>query len=128
MAGKQSVFFVIDNSGAKTGFCVNVYKTPKCVQPGSLVTVSIQRCKLLSKLSKGQLFRAVVVQINRSLFRGLGYYVKFNKNGVVLLKRFERAPFANRIAKYIVAETREQGFNRVAALSLGLFLNLCTLS
>jgi ribosomal protein L14 len=115
----QTIFFIIDNSGGRTGKCINIFKS-KIIKPGVLVTISIQRYKNNTRVKHGQVYRAIVVQVKKTIFRNSGYSVSFNKNAIVLLKKLERSPIANRISKYLVHETKINGFSRVASLALGL--------
>jgi large subunit ribosomal protein L14 len=119
MGSRQMIFFVIDNSGGRTAICINVYGS-KFVKPGSLVILSLRSNKLISKIKKGTVCRAVVVQLVKHVFRRSGYQLSFNKNAVVILKKLERSPLGNRVSRHMFREVRYNGFGRVASLGLGL--------
>lgn len=118
MGSRQMLFFIVDNSGGRTAICINVYGS-KFAKPGSLIILSIRSNKLISKVKKGNIFRGVVVQLKKTVFRKSGYTISFNKGAVVLLKKLERTPIGNRVSRYMFQEVRNH-FGRVASLGLGL--------
>lgn len=96
MIHKQSTLHIVDNSGARTGLCIS---TPLgfVAGVGDKILLSIQSCSTSSKVKKGELFKAVIVRLKKSLLRGDGAFFSFQTNSVVLLNNQE-LPLAKRIS------------------------------
>lgn len=95
MIRKQSILKVVDTSGVRTVLCIS---TPKgfIATTGDKILVSIQSTVPSSKLNKGELSKAIIVALKKSLQRSDGSYYLFQTNNVVLLNSQE-LPFAKRI-------------------------------
>jgi large subunit ribosomal protein L14 len=92
---KQSILYIVDNSGARTGLCIS---TPLgfIARVGDKILLSVQSCSTASKIKKGELTKAVIVRLKKCSQRNDGSSFAFQTNGVVLLNSQE-LPVAKRI-------------------------------
>ena len=124
MIFRESLLRVADNSGARLVRCVGL--TPPFAREGDLITVSVVRCRPRSRVSRGQLCRAVVAQCRRPSSRWGGVGVGFRSNRVVLLRRPENSraeplPLGTRLLRPLSLAVRRRGFARLLLLAPALF-------
>jgi large subunit ribosomal protein L14 len=125
MIQAQTLLKIIDNSGAKSAKCFKVLggSNKKSANVGDFIVVAIQqvraRGKYKSKVEKGEVFRAVVVQTKSKIKRYDGHQIKFDINAAVLLNKQEN-PIATRILNPVTQELRTQKLMKVGILSAGL--------
>lgn len=78
---------VVDNSGVFRARCIHIYKKAKQASPGDKVLVAARGVRTLSKVKKGQIFKALVVCCPfRQRFLG-GHFTQATVSSVVLLKK-----------------------------------------
>jgi len=82
----KSLLFVSDNSGAKMASCIKILKpiNAKYANIGDIVKVSIKK-NSLSKIKKGSIYNALIIRTKSGIFRKNGFFLKFNKNCIILL-------------------------------------------
>ena len=95
MIRKQSILYVADNSGARTGLCVS---TPIgfIANIGDKVLLSIQSGSTAAKVKNGELVKATIVRLKKSSPRRDGSSFAFQTNAAVLLNTQE-LPLSKRI-------------------------------
>jgi large subunit ribosomal protein L14 len=125
MIQSQTLLKIIDNSGAKTARCIKVLggSRKRSASVGDIIVVAVQqvrsRGKYKSKVKKGEVFRAVIVQTKSKINRYDGHKIKFDINAAVLLNKQEK-PISTRILSPVTQELRTQKLMKVAVLSTGL--------
>jgi len=79
---------VIDNSGAKFGRCIGVYKNQACARLGDIILLTIKKVRPNKKVKKGEKHKAMVIRIKDERSRNLGSHsIWCETNAVVLLKK-----------------------------------------
>ena len=124
MIQPQTILSVSDNSGAKTVKCIKVLKKIKR-NPGYLGDVLIvsiselrNKFKTRSKVSKGDLYKAVLLRTKYSRIRKEGFSLYFRENSVCLLNKLNK-PIANRVLGPIPKELRNKSYMKLANISSG---------
>lgn len=125
MLFKGSHLRVVDNSGVRLAKCIHIFKTP-VARPGSLIVVSIRKVHPSRRVKKGEVYPAVVVQSKFASRKFSSSFTSFNQNSIVLLKKGDVLPYANRISHFIAEEVRFKGFYKIASLAPGLLLSKYT--
>ena len=120
MVGQETILKVLDNSGALTAKVFRILKRRVGVV-GSMVLVSIKTFKTGKKVSKGEVYKGVVICTRNSIRRDSGHYLSFNCNGVVLWRRKEDAPVGTRIRSKVPLELRFLGHLKILLLAEGTF-------
>lgn len=113
----ESVVKVVDNSGGLRLKCIRVLDYRTAAVPGILILASAKQVKPHKKVRKGAMYKCVVVQTRRGVGRLTGSYVKSDRNAVVILRRRENLPIANRLYSWVFWEVRDVGYLRVATLA-----------
>ena len=70
---------------------------------------------------KGDIFSALILTNCFNLRRITHYYLRFNLNTVILLKKNEPVPFSNRMVGPVPRELRRLGFTRVTSMASNVF-------
>ena len=102
MIQPQTILKVADNSGAKTVKCLKVLGgfKKKYAYLGDIIVVSIQKLrnksKKTSKVSKGEVYRALVIRTKNKFSRKNGSAFFLNENSVILLNK-QGNPTATRV-------------------------------
>jgi len=88
MIQQQTILKVADNSGAKTVKCIKVlggFKR-KVAFLGDLIIVSIQhlrnKSRNMSKVTKGEVYKAIIVQKKKKISKNDGSFYFFFENAV----------------------------------------------
>lgn len=85
MIQSQTSLKVIDNSGAKVVNCIKVLGglKKKTATIGDIIIVSIKELrnknKLISKVKKGNIYKAVIIRIKKKYYRKDGSFFFFRK-------------------------------------------------
>ncbi len=116
MGLKLAKFKCLDNTGVQLVKCIHLYKL-RVVQPCSIILITIKKVLPHRKLTKGQVFKAVVVRLLKKTQRISGITVCYNQNSVVLLKKNELIPIGTRIYGSVFFENRIYGFMKIVTLS-----------
>jgi len=88
MIYKQTKLKIVDNSGAKILKIFHLLKyssSQNYSQSGELVLGSIIKYKVNKKVSKKQIYKALVITSKRNIFRKNGIFVKFDENRGILV-------------------------------------------
>jgi len=125
MIQQESILKVVDNSGAKKVKCIKVLGgfKKRYAGLGDIIVVSVQRLrkksKKTSKVLKGGVFRALVVQ-TKSVYQkkdGLSFLLK--ENSVVLINK-QGNPIGTRVLGPIPKLLKKKKFLKFVSLSVGL--------
>jgi large subunit ribosomal protein L14 len=112
---KQSILYIVDNSGARTGLCIS---TPVGFvgRIGDKILLSIQTCSTMSKLKKGELVKAVIVRLKKLPQRFDGCFFSFQTNAVVLLNSQE-LPLSKRVSGPVSYALRQKKLFKILFLA-----------
>jgi large subunit ribosomal protein L14 len=118
---------VIDNSGAKIAQCIHVitpYKSDfACI--GDLILISIRKVRKnradITKISKGKIFRAIVLRTKKFNCYIRGNKYKFLENGVVLLTNQNKL-VATRIFGPVTKNFRYTKYLKLLIVSAGIII------
>jgi len=124
-----SILRVADTYGAQTVKLICIYRHSfKSLIPGTLILVSIRSYIPNTKVKKGELYKAIIVQIKTIMYRLSGVYVKGKGNRVVILEKKYRQkghtswkdpkePYAIRLLGSIAVEVRYAGYFKVISMA-----------
>ena len=88
MVQHMSRLKVADNTGAKEVGVIKVLGGSKRRYAfiGDVVVVSVKKCMPGGSITKGQIFKAVVVRSKKGVNRASGAVLKFDENACVIIK------------------------------------------
>jgi large subunit ribosomal protein L14 len=106
MIQTQTILKVVDNSGAKTAKCIKVLGgfKKRYAKLGDIIVISVQelydKFKTTSKIQKGDVFKALIIQTKSKFIKKDGSTLKIylDKNSVVLMNK-KGNPIATRITE-----------------------------
>lgn len=79
---------VIDNTGAKFGRCLSIYKNQKFAKLGDIILITIKKIKANKRVKKGEKHKAMVIRTKTKFFRNLDSQELWcDSNAIVLLKK-----------------------------------------
>jgi large subunit ribosomal protein L14 len=125
MIQQQTILKVADNSGAKTVKCIKVLGgfKKRYAKLGDIVVVSVQqlrnKSKKTSKVSKGEVFRALVVRTKKKYRKKDGSSFFLQENAVALINK-QGNPIGTRILGPIPKILKKTKFMKFVSLSIGL--------
>merc|ERR1712127_541145 len=118
MIQQQTILKVADNSGAKTVKCIKVLGgfKKKIAKLGDIIIVSIQtlrnKSKLTSKVSKGEIYKALIVRTKKKYIIKNGFTINFNENSVSLLNK-QKKPIGTRIIGPLSKRLKNKKFSKL---------------
>jgi large subunit ribosomal protein L14 len=118
MIQMQSILDVADNSGAKKVFCIKVLggTRRKYASVGDIIVVSVREALPMSKVKKGDVYKAVIVRTAKEIPRSDGSYIKFDSNSAVLINP-QNEPIGTRIFGPVARELRAKNFMKIISLA-----------
>lgn len=118
MIQMRSILNVADNSGAKKVACIEVIgrSNKRYAGLGDTIVVSVKEALPNSKIKKGDVYRAVVVRVNKNTRRQDGSYIRFDENSAVLLNK-QNEPVGTRIFGPVARELRSKNFMKIVSLA-----------
>lgn len=118
MITSETVLEVADNSGAKRVKCFRVLGGFKKLTGGigDIIIVSVQDALPKTKVSKGEVHRALVIRTKKELRRKDGSTIKFDTNAAILLTK-QNEPLGTRVFGPVPRELRNKGFMKVLSLA-----------
>jgi len=125
MIQNGSYLNVIDNSGAKTAYCIKVVSGYKCRYAfiGNVIVISIKslrsKRRSTSKTKKGEIYKAVIVRTKTKIKNVFGDNINFFENSIVLLNKQYKF-IGTRIFGSVPKFLRYTKYLKVASLSSGL--------
>jgi large subunit ribosomal protein L14 len=130
MIQQETILQVADNSGAKTVKCIKIlggYKKKYAIS-GDIIVVSVQqlrnKSRSTSKVTKGQLYKALVIRTKKEIKKKDGNITRFfkktkNANSAVLINK-KGTPVASRITEPLSQKLRKKQFFKFISMSSGL--------
>jgi len=124
MIQSQTILKVSDNSGAKFVKCIKVlggFKR-KFALTGDVIVVSIfklrNKSRATSKVKKGELYRAIILNTKNLYSNKFGLKKKFNKNLVCLINK-QGKPVSTRVFSLVPRELKKHKWLKILSLSPG---------
>jgi len=107
-----------DNTGAKRLYCIKVLggSRRRFARLGDVIVVSVKEAMPNSKVSKGEVCKAVVVRVRKESRRADGTYVRFDENAAVIIDK-GMEPIGTRVFGPIARELRFKGFMKIISLA-----------
>jgi ribosomal protein L14 len=118
----QTVLPVTDNTGVKSIRCIKVSGRNTSGEAGNFIIGSIFRVRPRLKFRSGHIYRAVLIQTRFRTFRRCGSYIRSLSNRIVLIKKGEDVPIANRTKTYFFLELRIKILFKITTLTIFLAL------
>lgn len=116
---------VSDNSGAKKVECIKVLgkKSGSPAFIGDIIVVSVKEAlsPQKSKVKRGEVLKAVVVETKQKLVRKDGSTLQFSNNSVVLLSQTSSDPIGTRILGRVTYELRKKNQTKILSLASHVF-------
>nr|QXV92934.1 ribosomal protein L14 [Nitzschia anatoliensis] len=125
MIQQETILKVADNSGAKTVKCIKVLGgfKKRYAGLGDMIVVSVQqlrnKSKSTSKVLKGSVFRALVVQTKKRYKKCDGSVFLLEENSVALINK-QGNPIGTRILGPVSKVLKKKKFMKFVSLSIGL--------
>ncbi len=121
MIQMQSNLDVADNSGARRVQCIKVLggSKRKTAGIGDVIVVSVKEANPRgkgSRVSKGEIHRAVIVRTKYDVNRADGTIIRFDRNAAVLVDQ-QGEPIGTRIFGPVTRELRAKNFMKIVSLA-----------
>lgn len=116
----QTVLPVVDNTGVKSLRCIKVAGRNNTGSAGNFIVGSIFRVRPRLKFRSGHIYRAVIVQTRFTTFRSCGSYIRSLSNRIILMRKGEDVPIANRTKTYFFLELRKKILFKITTLTIFL--------
>ncbi len=118
MIQPKSLLQIADNSGAKKVMCIKVLGGSKrrYASIGDVVVVAVREAMPNSKITKGAIFKAVIVRTSKEVQREDGSTIRFDDNSAVLLNN-QKEPVGTRIFGPVARELRGKKFMKIVSLA-----------
>ena len=115
----QTKLKINDNSGIKIGQCLKIYKK-RVGQIGDIVLISAKKVRLNKKkkikITKGDLFKALIIHTKYQKKSTIGNLIKFDKNSIIILNN-QNKPLGTRIFGPVTSEFRKQKNFKILSLA-----------
>ncbi|MCG8566879.1 MAG: 50S ribosomal protein L14 [Desulfobacterales bacterium] len=118
MIQSETRLTVADNSGAKELYCIKVLGGSKrrYAGIGDIIVVSVKEAIPNSKVSKGDIVKAVIVRTKKEIRRPDGSSIRFDDNSAVVLNK-NNEPVGTRIFGPVARELRAKRFMKIVSLA-----------
>ncbi len=122
MIQMQTRLVVADNSGAKEVMCIRVLggSGRSIGYVGCKIVVSVKAARPRSKVSKGDVVKAIIVRTKKSIVRADGMILKFSDNAVVLIND-QNLLVGTRIVGPIAREIRNTPYVKIMSFASEVF-------
>ena len=109
---------VSDNSGAKIVECIKVLNKLQSASIGDTIIISVKEtiAKQKSKVEKGGIYKALIVETAKGVQRKDGSVLKFARNSVVILSP-QGTPIGTRILGLVTYELRKRNQSKILSLA-----------
>ena len=115
---------VSDNSGAKIVECIKVLgkKAKSFASIGDIIVISVKEslAKQKSKVEKGGVYKALIVETKKGITRKDGSIVRFSQNSAILLSQ-QGNPIGTRVLGRVTYELRKRNQTKVLSLASYVF-------
>ena len=117
MIKNQTKLKIIDNSGVKKGQVIKIYKG-KSGSIGDIVLISIKQIQSKNKIkiSKGDMYKALIVRTKYNNKNLANNYISFDENSAILLNG-QGMPVASRILGPIPIQLRKNRQLKIVSLA-----------
>ena len=118
MIQPQTRLKVADNSGAKDIMCIRVLggSFRRSGSIGDVIVASVKSAAPGGTVKKGDVIKAVIVRVHKSMRRPEGSYIRFDDNAAVIIKD-DHQPVGTRIFGPVARELREKDFMKIVSLA-----------
>ena len=118
MIQPQTRLKVADNSGAKEIMCIRVLggSFRRSGSIGDVLVASVKSAAPGGTVKKGDVIKAVIVRVHKSMRRPEGSYIRFDDNAAVIIKD-DHQPVGTRIFGPVARELREKDFMKIVSLA-----------
>ena len=118
MIQPQTRLKVADNSGAKEIMCIRVLggSFRRGGSIGDVIVASVKSAAPGGTVKKGDVIKAVIVRMHKSMRRPEGSYIRFDDNAAVIIKD-DHQPVGTRIFGPVARELREKDFMKIVSLA-----------
>ncbi len=118
MIQPQTRLKVADNSGAKEIMCIRVLggSFRRSGSVGDIIVASVKSAAPGGTVKKGDVIKAVIVRMHKSMRRPDGSYILFDDNAAVIIKD-DHQPVGTRIFGPVARELREKDFMKIVSLA-----------
>ena len=118
MIQPQTRLKVADNSGAKEIMCIRVLggSFRRSGSIGDVIVASVKSAAPGGTVKKGDVIKAVIVRMHKSMRRPEGSYIRFDDNAAVIIKD-DHQPVGTRIFGPVARELREKDFIKIVSLA-----------
>ena len=118
MIQPQTRLKVADNSGAKEIMCIRVLggSFRRSGSIGDVIVASVKSAAPGGTVKKGDVIKAVIVRVHKSMRRPEGSYIRFDDNAAVISKD-DHQPVGTRIFGPVARELREKDFMKIVSLA-----------
>ena len=113
----RSILDVADNSGAKRAATIGVLgRNQRYAHVGDVIKAHIKEASPDGTVKKGQVVKAVIVRTTKEQRRRDGSYIRFDRNGAVLVND-QNEPIGTRVFGPVARELRERRFMKIISLA-----------
>ena len=118
MIQPQTRLKVADNSGAKEIMCIRVLggSFRRSGSIGDVIVASVKSAAPGGTVKKGDVIKAVIVRMHKSMRRPEGSYIRFDDNAAVIIKD-DHQRVGTRIFGPVARELREKDFMKIVSLA-----------
>ncbi len=118
MIQQETRLKVADNTGAKELLTIRVKggSMRRYASIGDQIVATVKSASPTGTVKKGDVVRAVVVRVRRSIRRADGSYIRFDENAAVIIDD-NKNPRGTRIFGPVARELREHGYMRIVSLA-----------
>ena len=118
MIQPQTRLKVADNSGAKEIMCIRVLggSFRRSGSIGDVIVASVKSAAPGGTVKKGDVIKAVIVRVHKSMRRPEGSYIRFDDNAAVIIND-QKMPRGTRIFGPVARELREKDFMKIVSLA-----------
>lgn len=118
MIQPQTRLKVADNSGAREIMCIRVLggSFRRSGSVGDVIVASVKSAAPGGTVKKGDVIKAVIVRMHKSMRRPDGSYILFDDNAAVIIKD-DHQPVGTRIFGPVARELREKDFMKIVSLA-----------
>ena len=122
MIQEHTILNVADNSGARSVMCIKVLggSGRRYANIGDIIKVTIKEAIPRGKVTKGNVFQAVVVRSKKGIRRTDGSIIRFDSNACVIINNNEQ-PIGTRIFGPVTRELRTEKFMKIISLAPEVF-------
>ncbi len=118
MIQPQTRLKVADNTGAKEIMCIRVLggSFRRSGSIGDVIVASVKKATPGGSVKKGDVVKAVIVRVCKTIKRPDGSHIKFDENAAVIIDN-QGQPKGTRVFGPIARELRDRGYMKIISLA-----------